>query len=113
MTTLNPKMIRAQILAVAALDHERAVTDREIYFALDEVPPDERGLIREGLRYLADAGYVETEQDFVPVKGGEITKVMLTGKGLQLLRGERPADPFIDPRGYEEAVKLSSIGRRL
>lgn len=110
---MNPRLVRGQILAVAWDANPKPVTDREIFFALDDGEFDvERKVLREHLRYLEEAGYVRTELDFQTSQGGEFSRVWLTGKGLQLLRGEREPDPLVDSRGYADAVRLKSPARR-
>jgi len=110
---MNPRLVRGQILAVAWDANPKPVTDREIFFALDDGEFDvERKELREHLRYLEEAGYVRTELDYKAALGGDFSRVWLTGKGIQLLRGERETDAFVDPRGYEDAVRLKSPARR-
>lgn len=109
--SVGPKLLRGQILALVYDAHmdkpgkPRPVTDREIWRVLDDVEFDtDRSIILGHLQYLAERGYVETEKAFHAAFGGEYVRVSLTGKGLQLCRGEFPPDPWVDPSAYEPVV---------
>jgi hypothetical protein len=97
----NPKEIRGLIVGVLAAAYPTPVTDRRVFLTLDKLEFDTpKEQLRGYLMYLRDAGYIELEQDFDELTG-DFARAWLTGKGLQLVRGEREADSFVDPKGYE------------
>ncbi len=98
MNPLMHKEIRLRILRTLHISHPFGVKERIIYLTINDAGYEIReNDIASELVYLREKGYVESERKFSKALREEVRIHKITPMGIDLLEGNLPEDPGINP----------------